>query len=167
MKNLVHIFSLLFVSLVLISCQPQEQQAAEVIDHSAEAEAFINKWFTALNAANWQEEVKPLLTEDNDFVSFHKPFREAFPDYHATVKQVVADGETIVAHIKVKASHKGRFPYGEFKDVEPSGKTAEWDEVMSFVLEDGKVTTAGFFLADNLSRMKQYGIECLPQEEAE
>lgn len=168
MKSPIAIISILFVFLIVSSCQPQTEQVAETVDPNVEAKAFINTWFTALNSSNWEVEVKPLLAEGDNFIALHKPFREAFPDYHATVMQVISDGKTTVSHIKVKASHKGIFPYGEFKGVEPSGKTAEWDEVMSFNIKDGKLAdNSGFFLSDNMSRMLQLGIQCLPESEAE
>ncbi len=165
MKNPIYLFIFLVANLIMISCQPQAAQTAETVDHTAKATEFINNWFTALNSSNWEEEVKAFLTEDDSFAEFHKPFREAFPDYHATVKEVISDGETIVAYIKVKASHQGDFPFGEFKGVEPSGKTAEWEEVLASRLIDGKFSpNPTFFLADNLGRMQQFGIDCLPKE---
>jgi predicted ester cyclase len=153
----------LFVFAVLFSCQPQVEETPKE-DTAAVNRAFVENWFTALNSPNWKEEIKPYLS-DEGFIELHAPYREAFPEYQASVLNVITEGNMVVTHIKVQASHQGEFPYDEFKGVEPSGTTAEWTEVMAFDVVDGKFgADPGFFFIDYKTRMEQFGIQCLPDE---
>lgn len=158
MKNLFSSLSMLLLAVLLFSFeQPKEAPAGHT--------AFIKNWFNALNSSNWEEEVMPYLADPDGFIDTHRPFRAAFPDYHATVEDVVSEGDKVVAFIQVEASHQGDFPYGVFKGVEPSGKSAKWREVIASTIQDGKFAREwGYFLADEVARMQQFGIDCLPQK---
>lgn len=163
MKTLTRPLAFILFFFVLFSCQPTASNESTAEDSSVTNRAFVENWFAALNSSNWKEEVKPYLS-DEGFIELHAPFREAFPDYQASVLNVITEGKMVVVHIKVKASHQGDFPYGEFEGVEPSGKTAEWTEVMAFDVVDGKFgSDPGFFLIDQKTRMEQLGIQCLPE----
>ncbi len=158
-------FFTLFI-FFLFSCQPQSEELPKE-DTAAANRAFVDSWFAAINSSNWKEEVKPFFN-DEGFIELHSTFREAFPDYHATVLDVISEGNKVVTHFKVRASHQGEFPFDEFQGVEPSGKTAEWTEVMAFDVVDGKFGAyPGFFLIDYKSRMEQFGIKCFSQEVSE
>lgn len=158
MKNHFTSVSVLLLGVLLFSFgQPKEAPTGHA--------EFVKNWFEVLNSSNWEEEVRPYLADPDGFIKRHKPFRAAFPDYHATVKDVVSEGDKVVAFIQVKASHRGDFPYGIFKGVEPSGTSAEWQEVIASTIEDGKfIREWGYFLADDVARMQQFGIDCLPEK---
>ncbi len=166
MTTLLRYFPLLCFLAAIYSCQSSASK--EQSEHAAANEAIITDWFAALNSDKWEEELKPFLENPDGFINMHKPFREAFPDYQATVNEFVTAENTVVSFITVKATHSGDFPYGVFNGVSPSGNTAEWNEVISFNIKDGMLDlgSSQFFL-DEVSRMQQFSINCLTQEEAE
>jgi predicted ester cyclase len=81
------------------------------------------------------------------------PFREAFPDVHMRIIDLIAEADRIVGRFTCSATHRGAWrshpPTGRrFKDIA---------EVYIFRLRDGKIVHA-WGLEDNHSRMKQLGL---------
>jgi predicted ester cyclase len=81
------------------------------------------------------------------------PFRSAFPDFRMEIVELVAEGDTVVAHFKCSGTHRGDWlgvaaTDRRFEDV---------DEIYLFHIENGKLSSA-VGVEDNLSRMRQLGI---------
>jgi predicted ester cyclase len=61
--------------------------------------------------------------------------RAAFPDLHATIAHLVAEGDCLVLHVRVSGTH-----HGEFLGVAPTGKHGTgWDSIAILRFADGKV----------------------------
>lgn len=58
----------------------------------------------------------------------------AFPDVHATVEDLLADGDKVVERTSVRATSKG-----EFAGMPPTGKPVAWTELHVYRIADGKV----------------------------
>ena len=85
------------------------------------------------------------------------PFRNSFPDFTMKIVDLVAEGDTVVAHLQCSGTH-----LGEWNGVEPSGKRFEdIDEIYIFRVRDGKLT-AFTAVEDNLTRLRQLGFEVRP-----
>lgn len=67
-----------------------------------------------------------------DFLAGHF---EAFPDYSGTTEQIVAEGDNVTVRYTARGTHTG-----EYRDVEPTGHTAEWTGIAIYQLEDGEIT---------------------------
>ena len=81
------------------------------------------------------------------------PFRSAFPDFEMVLVDLVAEGDTVVAHFKCSGTHQGEWLGGP-----PTGRRFEGvDEIYIFRVRDGKLASA-FGVEDNLSRLRQLGI---------
>jgi len=81
------------------------------------------------------------------------PFRSAFPDFEMALVELIAEGDTVVAHFKCSGTHRG-----EWLGVPPTGRRFEGvDEIYIFRVRDGKLASA-FGVEDNLSRLRQLGI---------
>jgi predicted ester cyclase len=76
-------------------------------------------------------------------------FRSAFPDWRMEVVELVAEGDTVVGRFRCSGTNEG-----EFKDMPPTGRRMEVDEVYFLRVEDGKFV---YFwgLEDDLKRMRQ------------
>jgi predicted ester cyclase len=82
------------------------------------------------------------------------PFRDAFPDFHMEIVELVAEGDKVAAHFRCSGTHRG-----EWRGVEPTGRRFEnVDEIYIFEVRDGRLTSA-LGLEDNLKRTHQLGIE--------
>ena len=83
------------------------------------------------------------------------PFRESFPDFRMEVREVIAEGEKVVGYFKCSGTHQG-----DWRGIPPSGKRFEdVDEVYIFRVEHRKLSYAIAMVEDNLTRMRQLGIQ--------
>jgi predicted ester cyclase len=83
------------------------------------------------------------------------PFRESFPDFRMEVADVIAEGDKVVGHFKCSGTHRG-----EWRGRPPTGRRFEdVDEIYVFRVEDGKLASALAIVEDNLTRLRQLGIE--------
>ena len=82
------------------------------------------------------------------------PFRDSFPDFRMEVRDVIAEGDKVVGYFKCSGTHEG-----EWRGRPPTGRRFEGvDEIYIFHVEDGKLARA-VGVEDNLSRMRQLGIQ--------
>ena len=58
----------------------------------------------------------------------------AFPDVHATVEDLLTDGDKVVERTSVRATSKG-----EFAGMPPTGKPVTWTELHVYRISDGKI----------------------------
>jgi carbonic anhydrase/acetyltransferase-like protein (isoleucine patch superfamily)/predicted ester cyclase len=83
------------------------------------------------------------------------PFRESFPDFRMEVREVIAEGDKVVGYFKCSGTHRGHW-----RGNPPTGKRFEdVDEVYVFRVEQGKLASAIAVVEDNLTRMRQLGIQ--------
>ena len=83
------------------------------------------------------------------------PFRESFPDFRMEVREVIAEGDKVVGYLKCSGTHQG-----EWRGIPPSGKRFEdVDEVYIFRVEHRKLSSAIAVVEDDLTRMRQLGIQ--------
>ena len=81
------------------------------------------------------------------------PFRSAFPDFKMEVVELIAEGDTVVAHFRCSGTHRG-----EWLGVPATGRRFDGvDEIYIFHVQDGKLSSA-IGVEDNLTRMRQLGI---------
>ena len=86
-----------------------------------------------------------------------QPFDAAFPDFRMTVSELVAEGDTVVAHLRCSGTHEG-----EWLGVGPTGRRFEnVDEVYVFRLQGDRIVAA-FGVEDNLARIRQLGLSISP-----
>ena len=60
-------------------------------------------------------------------------YLRAFPDLHASVDQLVAEGDTVVCRSTTTGTHDG-----EIKGIPPTGRHVAFDSVDIFRIEDGR-----------------------------
>jgi predicted ester cyclase len=83
------------------------------------------------------------------------PFRDSFPDFRMEVREVIAEGDKVVGYFKCSGTHQG-----DWRGIPPSGKRFEdVDEVYIFQVEQRKLASALAIVEDNLTRMRQLGIQ--------
>jgi predicted ester cyclase len=83
------------------------------------------------------------------------PFRESFPDFRMEVREVIAEGDKVVGYFKCSGTHQG-----DWRGIPPSGKRFEdVDEVYIFRVENRKLSYPIAVVEDNLTRMRQLGIQ--------
>ena len=90
------------------------------------------------------------IEEAKQFVDM---FKSAFPDMHATVEDVVAEGDEVVTRVTLRGTHQGEVE--EFGP--PTGKQVEIEGITIHRIEDGKIAEE-WNSYDNLSMMQQLGL---------
>ena len=65
---------------------------------------------------------------------FHREFRSAFPDFHISIEDQIAEGDKVVSHYTIRGTHQG-----DFRGLAPTGKEIELKGVTTFRFsEEGK-----------------------------
>src|SRR5215203_5311166 len=52
-----------------------------------------------------------------DVKRFHREFRSAFPDFHISIEDQIAEGDKVVSHYTIRGTHQG-----DFRGLAPTGK---------------------------------------------
>jgi predicted ester cyclase len=85
------------------------------------------------------------------------PFRSSFPDFEMEIVNLVEEGDVVVAHFRCSGTH-----LGDWLGIAPTGRRFEQvDEVYVFRVRNGRLASASG-VEDNLSRLRQLGIELAP-----
>jgi predicted ester cyclase len=83
------------------------------------------------------------------------PFRESFPDFRMEVVDVIAEGDKVVGWFKCSGTHQG-----EWRGRPATGRRFEnVDEIYIFRVREGKLADALVVVEDDLTRLRQLGIE--------
>lgn len=76
---------------------------------------------------------------------------EAFPDFTATIEEMVAEDDVVAVRLTVTGTHEG-----EFRDAPATGNEITYEQTSFFRVEDGKVAE-GWVLTDTLEFRQQLG----------
>jgi len=76
----------------------------------------------------------------------------AFPDLHATIEDIIAEGDSVVGRMTCEGTHQGTF-----MGVPPTGKRVKWSFIDINRIVDGKVVEH-WAEADTIGMMQQLGI---------
>jgi predicted ester cyclase len=83
------------------------------------------------------------------------PFRDSFPDFRMELRDLIAEGDKVVGHFKCSGTHQG-----DWRGIPPTGRRFDdVDEVYIFRVEDGRLSAATAVVEDNLTRLRQLGID--------
>ena len=88
-----------------------------------------------------------------DVKRFMGEFRSAFPDFHSTIEDMVAEGDKVVTRWRARGTHQG-----EFRGIAPTGKEIEMTGIGIFRFStEGKVVES-WDAMDQLGMMQQLGV---------
>jgi C-1 hydroxylase len=111
---------------------------------------LIEAW-NALDRAAFPRLVHPSLLEE-DYQHFDE-MAAAFSELHATVEQMIAEGDVVAARLRIDATHDR----GPFAGVEPTGKTLTWTSFRFYRVADGQLV-ASSAMQDRLGLFQQLGL---------
>lgn len=78
--------------------------------------------------------------------------RQAYPDLHVAVEDVIAEGDRVVSRNTVTGTHQG-----EYLGIPPTGKSVTYDEIFIVRFVNGRAAET-WGVVDVLSHMKQLGV---------
>jgi predicted ester cyclase len=79
-------------------------------------------------------------------------FRKAFPDFHMTVEDVIAENDLVLCRFRQTGTHRG-----ELFELPPTGKSVDFEEIALCQLAGGQIV-ATWFQTDMLGLMQQLGV---------
>lgn len=77
---------------------------------------------------------------------------ETFPDYHEELDELIAEGDRVVARFTISGTQ-----HGQWGPLPPTGKFAEFEEIVILEIRDGKVRGQRG-VVDNLTALRQLGV---------
>jgi steroid delta-isomerase-like uncharacterized protein len=84
-------------------------------------------------------------------IAFNRLIHTAFPDWHSTPEEMIAEGEYVVERWTGRGTHRG-----EFQGIAPTGRRVEVPGVVFYRIVDGKIVEfRGSF--DMLTLLQQLG----------
>lgn len=86
-------------------------------------------------------------------------WRTAFPDLHFSVDKLVAEGDSVMAEVSLKGTHRGAFPlipplHGP--TLQPNGKHFQVKHIHRFLMKDARIIEH-FAVRDDLGMFQQLG----------
>jgi steroid delta-isomerase-like uncharacterized protein len=113
---------------------------------SEENKELVRRYLYAFNEQD-RETLSEVLAEDviehgayeelhgfEEIADFLDAHFETFPDYSGSTETMVAEADTVTVRYTVKGTHTG-----EYRDVEPTGRTVEWTGIGMYRIEDGEI----------------------------
>jgi steroid delta-isomerase-like uncharacterized protein len=77
--------------------------------------------------------------------------RGAFPDFHNTIEELVAEGDRVVARLRYRGTHQG-----DLFGLAPTGKKVSYAGTAFFRIHNGMIAD-GWVLGDTLCLLRQLG----------
>ena len=87
-----------------------------------------------------------------DVKKFMGEFRSAFPDFHTTIEDQIAEDDKVVTRWRMNGTHRG-----EFRGIAPTGAELEVTGIGIFRFSEGKVVES-WDNFDQLGMMRQLGV---------
>ena len=99
-----------------------------------------------------REELPPGIPSDREGVTqLTTMLRSAFPDFKATIDDIIAEGDKVVIHQTFSGTHQG-----EFMGIPPTGNRVSWGAFDIIRVAGGKCAEH-WGLMDNMGMMQQLG----------
>jgi len=83
------------------------------------------------------------------FLDYMQIVRTAFPDFHNTIDDLIAEGDKVAARLTYRGTHKG-----PLFDLAPTNRSITYTGLAHFTLRNGQITD-GFVIGDTTTLMKQ------------
>ncbi len=98
----------------------------------------------------------PDLKGPEGFKQFVNINATAFPDFHVTIEDMIAEGDKVVSRVTARGTHQG-----DFMGIAPTGKQFEVTAIIISRYAGGKMVE-GWLVNDVLGMMQQIGV--VPKE---
>jgi steroid delta-isomerase-like uncharacterized protein len=175
MKNPILVFCLVLLLCFVFACQNKAEKAEldkfktqAALD--AQNKAIVRQFYEAVDAQNF-DRLKELLASDSILhgrpgedapanVAFDmiRMYYKAFPDYHHTIEDIIAEGDKVGIRILQQATHKA-----EFQGIPATGNPIKYYQISIHRVVNGKIKEV-WLLEDDLGLFMQLGMELKPKE---
>ena len=110
--------------------------------------------FDELAASNWvyHDPSLPNVRTLEDYKRWATETRDAFPDNHVTIEDMIAEGDTVVVRYTTRGTHQGNF-----RGIPPTGKQVSGTGMFIDRLVNGKAVEQ-WINGDDLGLLQQLGV---------
>lgn len=130
-------------------------------DNQRLVETFFNVMWNTWDDATMRDILDPAIdfhgsiglhvTGHDGFAGYMQTIRDAFPDFHNRIDEIIATDDRAVARLTYTGTHDG-----PLFDHAPTGKPIEYAGVAMFTMAGGKITKV-WVLGDRLALLQQIG----------
>ncbi len=127
-------------------------------EHKALVRRFVDEFWSGGNLAAADDLMppdavvhEPVAGTPGDLKAVAAAIRAAFPDWHSTVEEMLADGDRVVERWTGRGTHQG-----EFQGIAPTGKRVAVPGVVFYRIADGRIAEFRDQF-DRMSLMQQLG----------
>jgi steroid delta-isomerase-like uncharacterized protein len=166
---LTHAYAVVFLFTLMIGCTSARPPIAHDVRSVDEQrhEATVRRYFKEVWSEGRLDVLDELLTEDyvNHTPSMPNPppgpaglkpivaaFRQAFPDLHFTVEDVIVEGDRVAARVRMEGTHTGPL-FG----IAPTGRHVSVEQVNVELFRAGRIAEH-WRVTDELGLMRQLGV---------
>lgn len=114
---------------------------------------FFIRYANAMNSKPKTREVIEEFVADEQLINHILFFDSVFPHYTGEIEELTAEGNRIVAKLRMKCKHEGWF-----NNIPPTHKEIEIIAVAGYEIENEKIVRT-WLISDQLNLMKLLGLE--------
>ena len=145
-KTPILFIGIMFAAMLIAACgESESSKPADIREENLEVvSGFIEEFKNNMNHGIVDELMTPnfvhhltdprLPAGRDGIKALGQVIVAAFPDVHASVQDLIADGDKVIERTQTSATHTG-----EFNGIPPTGKQVGWTEIHIYRLEDGKI----------------------------
>jgi steroid delta-isomerase-like uncharacterized protein len=129
-----------------------EKNSSEEKRNKELVESFVEEIFNKHNLSKIEKYLSPAAGKGSEkFEQFLSSFFKAFPDWHANVEHIVAEGNFVVIFLNGNGTHQG-----EFQGTPPTRKPVKIRAADLYKIENGKIVEHTD-VVDQLNLLQQTG----------
>jgi predicted ester cyclase len=123
------------------------------MDSTKKNKQFFIRYANAMNSKPKTREVIEEFVADEQLINHILFFDSVFPNYTGEIEELTAEGNRIVARLRMKCKHEGWF-----NNIPPTHKEFEATAVVGYEIENEKIIST-WLISDQLNIMKLLGLE--------
>jgi predicted ester cyclase len=151
--------ALLFAALPWAGCAHSPRGEANKLVVRGYMEDILNRGDTAAAERYFPHEgyvLNGTLISPAHITTMRQRLLTAFPDFHLTIEDQVAEGDKVVTRVTFRGTH-----LGEYRGVASTGRQVVWTGIAVDRIVNGRAVE-GWHQADQLGLLQQLGIAVMP-----
>ncbi len=123
------------------------------MDNLKKNKQFFIRYVNAMSGQTKTRELIEKYVVDNELIQHILFFESVFPRYGGEIEELTAEGNRIVAKLRMKCKHEGWF-----NNIPPTHKEFETSAVIGYEIENEKIVRS-WLISDQLNIMRLLGLE--------
>ena len=163
MKQIFFVISILCVAgLSPIASSQADQEKMNLDQNKAIVRGYMNEIINKGNLNTFDLYLSEKVLFNNSeglkqgLTSMLRSMRGAFPDFHLTIEDQIAEGNKVITRVIFRGTHQG-----DYRGIAPTGKQIKYSGIAIDRIVDGKVVEM-WHVADTCAMLQQIGVTATP-----